>query len=193
MYTNDRDGFDACEEVVDAVAMEVRGVAYLEGILPHSRNLTAMGKIVDAVLSMIPEGITQLPDITTGHPHSGGLFVEVPEQVSSRLWYSLSGLHRVAGSTRFQCLAMVACVPSWLKFFYLPRSLRHRWRIVPTTLKKERSQVLRSTPSWSSWSRLFSNTPLRTEGVQKLQREHIVGRTSSGLIRDPALDIHYFF
>jgi hypothetical protein len=40
---------------------------------------------------------------------------------------------------------------------------------------------------------LFSNTPLRTEGVQKLQREHIVGRTSSGLIRDPALDIHYFF
>jgi hypothetical protein len=97
-YANDRYGFDKCKEVVYAVAMEVRSVAYLEGILPHSRNLTAMGKVVDAVLSRTSHNYRISPQMNpTGHPRSGGLFVEGPEHVSSRFWYSLSSLHRVTG------------------------------------------------------------------------------------------------
>jgi hypothetical protein len=37
---------------------------------------------------------------------------------------------------------------------------------------------------------LFSKTPARAESIQKPQREHVVGRISSGLVRDLALDIH---
>ena len=69
-------------------------------LLPHSRHLTALGKIVDTVLSRILEDITKLPDITADESHRlselcrmpnalEGLFAEGPEQVSSRLFSSL--------------------------------------------------------------------------------------------------------
>jgi len=119
IYTNDQDRFDTCEEAVNAVVKKVKRVwqvwkvseqppssnlvhshdiDYLyQGILPHGRHLTAVGKIVDAVLSRILEDITKLPDITADESHRiselcrilnalEGLFVEGPEQVSSRLF-----------------------------------------------------------------------------------------------------------
>lgn len=120
--TNDQDRFDACEEAVNATVKKVKRVwqvwkvseqppdrtpvhthdlDYLcQGILPHGRHLTAVGRIVDAVLSRMLEDITKLPDITADESHRlselcrmlnalEGLFVEGPEQVRQN---PLSGL-----------------------------------------------------------------------------------------------------
>lgn len=118
IYTNDQDRFDACEEAVNAVVKKVkklwqvwkvseqplnsnllngRDIGHLyQGILPHGRHLTAVGKIVNSVLSKILEDITKLPDITADESHKlselcrmlnalEGLFVEGPEQVGPHL------------------------------------------------------------------------------------------------------------
>jgi len=125
IYTNDQDRFDSCEEAVNAVVKKVRRLWQVwkvseqslnsslvhdhdidhlhQGMLPHGRHLTAVGKIVNSVLSRILEDITKLPDITADESHRlselcrmlnalEGLFVEGPEQVSSHL-SGLSILH----------------------------------------------------------------------------------------------------
>ena len=122
MYTNDQDKFDTCEEAVNAVVKKVKRVwqawkvsrqplgpnlvhsrnadHLLQGILPHGRHLTAIGRIVDTVLSRMLQDITKLPDITADESHRlselcrmlnalEGLFVEGPEQVR---WNPLSNL-----------------------------------------------------------------------------------------------------
>jgi centromere/kinetochore protein ZW10 len=129
IYTNDQDGFDTCEEAVNAVVKKVKRVWQVwkvskqpldsdlvhnhdidhlrQGILPHSRHLTAVGKIVDAVLSRILEDITKLPDITADESHRlselcrmfnalEGLFVEGSEQVSSRFFLAYQAATDVA-------------------------------------------------------------------------------------------------
>ena len=125
MYTNDQDRFDTCEEAVNSVVKKVKRVWQIwkvskcpldsnlgyshdvdqlhQGILPPSRHLAAIGKIVDAVLTRILEDITKLPDITADESHRlselcrmlnalEGLFVEGPQQVSLSLLSSLLNL-----------------------------------------------------------------------------------------------------
>ena len=110
VYTNDQERFDICEEAVNAVVKNVKRVWQVwkvslapisfihdadrpcQGVLPHGRHLTAIGRIVDAVLSRMLEDITKLQDITADESHRlselcrmlnalEGLFVEGPEQV----------------------------------------------------------------------------------------------------------------
>lgn len=114
MYTNDQDRFDTCEEAVNAVVKKVKRVWQVwkvskkplrpslvhghdanrihQTVLPHSRHLAAIGRVVDAVLSRMLEDITKLPDITADESHRlselcrmlnalEGLFVEGSEQV----------------------------------------------------------------------------------------------------------------
>jgi len=112
--TSDQDKFDTCEEAVNATVKKVKRLwqtwkvrnqtldpiqlhcnnDYLyQGVLPHSRHLAAVGRIVDAILSRMLQDITGLPDITADESHRlselcrmlnalEGLFVEGPDQVS---------------------------------------------------------------------------------------------------------------
>ena len=154
-----------------------------QGILPHGRHLTAVGKIVDAVLSRILEDITKLPDITADESHRiselcrmlnalEGLFVEGPEQVSSRLFSSL----QVSIDFRInQTPAVVAYVPSWLKFSYLSEVLEASMADI-TYLFEEGALVDFEIDELAKLvTALFSDTPLRTETIQKLQHGHGVG------------------
>lgn len=64
----------------------------MQGTLTRTRHLTAIGLVINAVLSRILEEITALPDITAAESHKlselcrifnalEGLFVDDPEQV----------------------------------------------------------------------------------------------------------------
>ena len=70
------------------------------GVLPHGCNLTAVGRIIDAVLSRILKDTIKLPNTTADEYHRlselcrmlnalEGLFVEGPEHISS---HPFSGL-----------------------------------------------------------------------------------------------------
>ena len=122
--TNDQDRFDSCEEAVNAAVKKVKrvwqvwkvsrisplcsapfsfdGDRLCQGILPQSRHLTAIGRIVDAVLLRMLEEIIRLPDITADESHRlselcrmlnalEGLFVEGPDQV--RHGHNLGSAH----------------------------------------------------------------------------------------------------
>jgi hypothetical protein len=55
----------ASEQSLDSNLVHSHDIDHLyQGIPPHSRRVTAISKIVDAVLFRILEGTTKLPDIT---------------------------------------------------------------------------------------------------------------------------------
>ncbi|KAF9649243.1 hypothetical protein BDM02DRAFT_3166994 [Thelephora ganbajun] len=160
--TNDQDRFDTCEEAVNAVVKKVKRVWQVwKGILPSRRHLTAIGGIVDAVLSRMLEDITKLPDITADESHRlselcrmlnalEGLFVEGPEKTS----------------------AVVAYVPSWLKFSYLSEVLEASMADVTYLFEEGALVDFEIDELVKLVTALFSDTPLRAETIQKLQIEH---------------------
>ncbi|KAF7789580.1 hypothetical protein EIP86_000526 [Pleurotus ostreatoroseus] len=160
--TTDQDRFDECENAVNSVLQDIRRAAQqCKPVLPKSKYYRAIGIFANAALGRILSDILTLSDITAQESHKlselcrilnalEGLFVEDPDQPSF----------------------VVAYVPLWLKFSYLSELLEASIADISYLFEEGALVDFEIDELINLVRALFSDTPLRTNTINKLMRGH---------------------
>ncbi|KAG8221009.1 hypothetical protein J3R82DRAFT_2518 [Butyriboletus roseoflavus] len=163
---SDQERYDECEMVITRVLRDVRIVApEWKSILPKSKYYTAVGLVVDGILSRILDSILAISDIP-----------EVESHKLSELCRILTALEGLFVENTSESSFVVSYVPSWLKFSYLSELLEASM-VDLTYLFEEGALVDFETDELVKLVKaLFADTPLRTKTIDKImsRRPHDV-------------------
>ncbi|KAI9456935.1 hypothetical protein HD554DRAFT_2177861 [Boletus coccyginus] len=162
--TSDQERYDECEMVITRVLRDVRATAHIwKSILPKSRFYTAVGLIVDGVLSRILNSILAISDIP-----------EVESHKLSELCRILTALEGLFVENTSESSFVVSYVPSWLKFSYLSELLEASMADLTYLFEEGALVDFEIDELVMLVKALFADTPLRTKTIDKIMNGHPV-------------------
>ncbi|KAF8548939.1 hypothetical protein OG21DRAFT_1515713 [Imleria badia] len=162
--TSDQERYDECEMVITRVLRDVRSIAHTwKSILPKSKYYTAVGLIVNGVLSRIIESILAISDIP-----------EVESHKLSELCRILTALEGLFVENTSESSFVVSYVPSWLKFSYLSELLEASMADLTYLFEEGALVDFEIDELVMLVKALFADTPLRTKTIDKIMNGHPV-------------------
>ncbi|KAK1221072.1 ribosome biogenesis protein ytm1 [Marasmius sp. AFHP31] len=160
-YTGEQERYDECESAMNRVLQEIRRLQRWKNLLTKSKYYMAIGLVTDAALSRVLEDVLELPDI--------------PEVESNRLSELCRILHALEGlfvEDPEQPSFVVGYVPSWLKFSYLSELLEASLADITYLFESGALVDFQVDELVRLVKALFSDTPLRTNTINKLLEGH---------------------
>lgn len=160
--TSDQERYDECEMVVTRVLRGVRSIAPAwKSILPKSKYYTAVGLVVDGVLSRILDSILAISDIPEDESHK-----------LSELCRILTALEGLFVENTSEPSFVVSYVPSWLKFSYLSELLEASMADLTYLFEEGALVDFEIDELVMLVKALFADTPLRTKTIDKIMNGH---------------------
>ncbi|KAF8448945.1 hypothetical protein L210DRAFT_3388459 [Boletus edulis BED1] len=162
--TSDQERYDECEMVITRVLRDVRSTAHAwKPMLPKSKYYTAVGLVVDGVLSRILDSILVISDIP-----------EVESRKLSELCRILTALEGLFVENTSESSFVVSYVPSWLKFSYLSELLEASMADLTYLFEEGALVDFEIDELVMLVKALFADTPLRTKTLDKIMNGHPV-------------------
>ncbi|KAG6381687.1 hypothetical protein JVT61DRAFT_288 [Boletus reticuloceps] len=160
--TSDQERYDECEMVITRVLRDVRSTAHTwKPILPKSKYYTAVGLVVDGVLSRILDSILVISDIP-----------EVESRKLSELCRILTALEGLFVENTSESSFVVSYVRSWLKFSYLSELLEASMADLTYLFEEGALVDFEIDELVVLVKALFADTPLRTKTLDKIMNGH---------------------
>ncbi|KAJ8095227.1 ribosome biogenesis protein ytm1 [Marasmius tenuissimus] len=148
---------------MNRVLQEIRRLQRWKNLLTKSKYYMAIGLVTDAALSRVLADVLELPDI--------------PEVESNRLSELCRILHALEGlfvEDPEQPSFVVGYVPSWLKFSYLSELLEASLADITYLFESGALVDFQVDELVRLVKALFSDTPLRTNTINRLLEGHPV-------------------
>ncbi|KAG9313057.1 hypothetical protein JVU11DRAFT_6497 [Chiua virens] len=158
--TSDQERYDECEMVITRVLRDVRTIAPGSS---KSKYYTAVGLVVDGVLSRILDSVLAISDIP-----------EVESHKLSELCRILTALEGLFVEDTSESSFVVSYVSSWLKFSYLSELLEASMADLTYLFEEGALVDFEIDELVKLVKALFADTPLRTKTIDKIMNAHPV-------------------